>query len=402
MKGIQFPQTQLALKRLSFVFFFIFSVSVVEAKTIQYEKIGLDRAQIEIPPEEILDIGIFVFDPNIPEEENELIFPEIRKAEAKYMPFHLKKTLQDTGYWGGVWILPDISKATDLIISGRIEASDGLNISIWIGVWDIAGKEWINKVYSSEIAQSSYSKRRDINLDPYQNVYNKIANDLVKIRRQFKKKELQRISEIGDIRFAAELMPDVYNEYLTKNKNNIYKAQRLPDENDSSMQRIYNLQEREFVVLDTLNEFYAQLYRNIRVDYKDWRKQSRENMITYQELKKSARTRQILGAAALLGALASDGDSQSSSTMRQMAIYGGMEAVRAGFGKASEANIYKESIKERGSSLESQVVPLIIELEGNTIRLTGDVQEQFLEWKKLLKQIYISETGFQIPDSSVQ
>jgi len=402
MKGIQFPQTQLALKRLSFVFFFIFSVSVVEAKTIQYEKIGLDRAQIEIPPEEILDIGIFVFDPNIPEEENELIFPEIRKAEAKYMPFHLKKTLQDTGYWGGVWILPDISKATDLIISGRIEASDGLNISIWIGVWDIAGKEWINKVYSSEIAQSSYSKRRDINLDPYQNVYNKIANDLVKIRRQFKTKELQRISEIGDIRFAAELMPDVYNEYLTKNKNNIYKAQRLPDENDSSMQRIYNLQEREFVVLDTLNEFYAQLYRNIRVDYKDWRKQSRENMITYQELKKSARTRQILGAAALLGALASDGDSQSSSTMRQMAIYGGMEAVRAGFGKASEANIYKESIKERGSSLESQVVPLIIELEGNTIRLTGDVQEQFLEWKKLLKQIYISETGFQIPDSSVQ
>ena len=402
MKAIQFPQTQLALKRLSFVFFFIFSVSVVEAKTIQYEKVGLDRAQIEIPPQEILDIGILVFDPNIPEEENELIFPDIRKAEAKYMPFHLKKTLQDAGYWGGVWILPDISKATDLIITGRIEASDGLNISIWIGVWDIAGKEWINKVYSSEIAQSSYSKRRDINLDPYQNVYNKIANDLAKIRRHFKAKELQRISEIGDIRFAAELMPDVYNEYLTKNKNNIYKAQRLPDENDSSMQRIYNLQEREFGVLDTLNEYYAQLYENIRAPYEDWRGKSRENMITYQELKKSARTRQILGAAALLGALASDGDSQSSSTMRQMAIYGGMEAIRAGFGKASEANIYKESIKERGSSLESQVVPSIIELEGNTIRLTGTVQEQFLEWKKLLKQIYISETGFQIPDSSVQ
>ena len=50
------------------------------AKTIQYEKISLERAQIEIPEEELLDIGILLFDPNIPDEDKELIFPEIRKA----------------------------------------------------------------------------------------------------------------------------------------------------------------------------------------------------------------------------------------------------------------------------------------------------------------------------------
>ena len=402
MKIIEIRQSLLALKNLSIVFFFMFSVIVVEAKTIQYEKVGLDRAQIELPPEELLDIGILLFDPNIPEEEDDFIFPEIRKAEARYMPFHLKKTLQDTGFWGGVWVLPEISEAIDLIVTGRIEVSDGLDISIRIGVWDITGKEWVNKVYSSTIAQSSYSKRRDLTQDPYQNVYNKIANDLVKIKQQFKTEELERISEIGDIRFAAELIPNVYNEYLVKDKKNIYKAQRLPDDDDAIMQRVYNIQEREFLLLDTLNEYYAQLYENISQPYEDWRKLSREDMITYQELKKSARTRQLLGAAALLGAIASDGDSRASSTMRQMAIYGGMEAMRSGFGKASEAKIYKESMKELGTAFDSQAEPLIIELEGQTIRLTGNAQEKFLEWRKLLKQIYIDETGFQISDSSVQ
>jgi hypothetical protein len=375
---------------------------LLQAKTIQYEKISLERAQIEIPEEELLDIGILLFDPNIPDEDNELIFPEIRKAEARYIPYHLKKTLQDTGFWGGVWVLPEKSGAIDLIISGRIEVSNGLDVSIRIGAWDITGKEWVNKVYSSTVAQSSYSKRRDLTQDPYQNVYNNIANDLVKIKQDLKQQQLQRINEIGDIRFAAELIPGVYKDYLTKNKKNIYEAQRLPDDGDSIMQRVYNIQEREFLLLDTLNEYYAQLYENISQPYEDWRKLSREDMITYEELKKSARTRKILGVTALIGAIVSDGDSQASSTMQQMAIYGGMEAMKSGFGKASEAKIYKESMKELGTAFDSEAEPLIIELEGQTIRLTGSAQEKFLEWRKLLKQIYTDETGFLISTPSVQ
>ena len=372
------------------------------AKTIQYEKISLERAQIEIPEEELLDIGILLFDPNIPDEDKELIFPEIRKAEARYIPYHLKKTLQDSGFWGGVWVLPEKSEAIDLIISGRIEVSNGLDVSIRIGAWDITGKEWVNKVYSSTIAQSSYSKRRDLTQDPYQNIYNKIANDLVQIKQDLKQQELQRINEIGDIRFAAELIPGVYKDYLTKNKKNIYEAVRLPDNEDSIMQRVYNIQEREFLLLDTLNEYYAQLYENISQPYENWRKLSREDMITYEELKKSARTRKMLGAAALIGAIVSDGDSQASNSMQQMAIYGGMEAMKSGFSKTSEAKIYKESMKELGTAFDTEAEPLIIELEGQTIRLTGSAQEKFLEWRKLLKQIYTDETGFLISTPSVQ
>jgi hypothetical protein len=42
---------------------------------------------------------------------------------------------------------------------------------------------------------------------------------------------------------------------------------------------------------------------------------------------------------------------------------------------------------------------LIIEIEGQTLRLTGTAKEKFLEWRKLLRQIYNEETGFGISET---
>ena len=390
------------LKTLSFLSLMLFIGShQTEAKTIKYEKVQLDIAQTEIPFEELLDIGIMLFDPNVPEKENPMIFPEIRKAEARYMPYHLKKTLESTGHWGGVWVLPERSKAIDLIVVGRIEKSDGLDVELKIGVWDIVGTQWVNKTYKSNIAKSSYSKRRDITQDPYQNIFNKIANDLLQIKQSKARDELIRLSQTGEIRFASELIP-VYDDYISKNKKNVYSLERLPSEDDEIMQRILEVQEREFLLLDTLNEYYGQLYENLSQPYEDWRRLSREDMITYDERQRSARTRKILGAVALAGALATDGDSRASSTARQMAIYGGMEAMRSGFSKSSEAKIYQESLKESGADFDAQAQPLVIELEGQTIRLSGSAEEKFQEWRRLLKEIYIDETGFTIPQAQAE
>ena len=390
------------LKTLSFLSLMLFIGShQTEAKTIKYEKVQLDIAQTEIPFEELLDIGIMLFDPNVPEKENPMIFPEIRKAEARYMPYHLKKTLESTGHWGGVWVLPERSKAIDLIVVGRIEKSDGLDVELKIGVWDIVGTQWVNKTYKSNIAKSSYSKRRDITQDPYQNIFNKIANDLLQIKQSKARDELIRLSQTGEIRFASELIP-VYDDYISKNKKNVYSLERLPSEDDEIMQRILEVQEREFLLLDTLNEYYGQLYENLSQPYEDWRRLSREDMITYEELQRSARPRKILGAVALAGALATDGDSRASSTARQMAIYGGMEAMRSGFSKSSEAMIYQESLKESGADFDDQAQALVIELEGQTIRLSGSAEEKFQEWRRLLKEIYIDETGFTIPQAQAE
>ena len=376
------------------------TVSCTSSKTIQYENVPIQRAQIELTEEQLLDVGILIFDPNLPEEDQEFIFPEIRKAEARYIPYHLKATLEDTGFWGGVWVLPEGSEAMDLIVWGRIEVSNGLKVAVRIGVWDITGREWMNKVYETTVSRSAYSQQRDYSQDPYQSFYNKIANDLLKIRNSLSSPELRRISEIGDLRFAAELVPGVYSDYLMQDEKDIFSAKRLPSENDEMMGRIQNVKEREFVLVDTLNEYYAKLYQDISVPYENWRKLSREEMLTYEDLKRSALKRQLLGAAAILGAIAYEGNSQTSSYAKQAALYGGIEVIKSGFGMSAEAKVHKESLKELGTSFDTQAKPLIIEIEGQTLRLTGTAQEKFLEWRKLLKQIYTEETGFNISENS--
>ena len=376
------------------------TVSCTSSKTIQYENVPIQRAQIELTEEQLLDVGILIFDPNLPEEDQEFIFPEIRKAEARYIPYHLKTTLEDTGFWGGVWVLPEGSEAMDLIVWGRIEVSNGLKVAVRIGVWDVTGREWMNKVYETTVSRSAYSQQRDYSQDPYQSFYNKIANDLLKIRNSLSSPELRRISEIGDLRFAAELVPGVYSDYLMQDEKDIFSAKRLPSENDEMMGRIQNVKEREFVLVDTLNEYYAKLYQDISVPYENWRKLSREEMLTYEDLKRSALKRQLLGAAAILGAIAYEGNSQTSSYAKQAALYGGIEVIKSGFGMSAEAKVHKESLKELGTSFDTQAKPLIIEIEGQTLRLTGTAQEKFLEWRKLLKQIYTEETGFNISENS--
>ena len=41
-----------------------------------------------------------------------------------------------------------------------------------------------------------------------------------------------------------------------------------------------------------------------------------------------------------------------------------------------------------------KVVTEVVEVEGETHKLTGSAEAQYTQWRALLKRIYISETGF--------
>ena len=98
----------------------------------------------ETPVDEalLLDIGIVEFGAGIePDNDPEKtgVFEAIRKAETKYLAYHLKTTLQGTGHWGAVRVIPSRSAFTDVVISGEIEQSDGEYIELAVSVHDAAG-----------------------------------------------------------------------------------------------------------------------------------------------------------------------------------------------------------------------------------------------------------------------
>jgi hypothetical protein len=382
------------------------------SRTVEYDKVDLQSAAVEIPEHALLDVGIVLFDPGIPEsleeQQDDLIFPEVRRAEARYIPYHLKGTLVSTGYWGAIWVLPEESDAVDLLVWGRVDHSDGYKVALRMGAWDAKGREWLNKTYKTTVPARAYAKYRDAGQDPYQSIYNEIANDLLEIRDKMSAEELTEIREIAHLRYAADLVPTAFGDHLTKDSKGLYQIQRLPSADDPMTRRIEAVREREYMLADTVNEYYAGLYYDLSVPYEDWRKMSREEAMRYQELKRTARMRQLLGVAAIVGAIVYEGNGGSNSAITNTAILGGMEGIRSGFGLSTEADIHQDSIRELGDSFDSEVAPLVIEVEGQTHRLTGSAEEKYREWRRILHEIYATETGgaydepIPVPDSANQ
>jgi len=157
----------------------LLACSTTTVKSTQYVQVVQDTA----PPEELLlDIGVTVFDPGIDEldrDEQERVSPAIRNAEARYAPFLLAETLQRSGNWGAVRVLPNETSTMDIYIHGQILQSDGEGMRINISVRDSTGAIWYTKEYEEHISEFAYDASQRQANDPFQVIYNTIANDLL-------------------------------------------------------------------------------------------------------------------------------------------------------------------------------------------------------------------------------
>ncbi|MDH3303737.1 MAG: hypothetical protein OEM50_04995 [Gammaproteobacteria bacterium] len=359
----------------------------------------------ESPVEEamLLDIGIVEFDAGIPENndpQKTRIFDEIRRAETKFLAYHLKTTLQGTGHWGAVRVIPSRSAFTDVIVSGKIEKSDGEFVVLDISVDDAAGRRWFDKSYETQTGKTSYSERRDRRRDPYQKVFNDIANDLQAFVAQLPAKQLQQTRQISELQFFADMSPLAYGEHLQTDEDGLVSIVRLPAENDPAVMRLRQIRERDRLVVDTLNEHYANFYYGIAIPYRSWRKNSRQEAVNYREVKRSARMQALVGVVVLAGSLAIDTNSSNRRTrnvnrgLQNMGIYEGLNRVIGGFQRNSEASLHLDTIAELSESFGAEAAPMVVNVEGQERRLTGTAAAQYESWRKLLKEIYEAETGF--------
>jgi hypothetical protein len=371
-------------------------------RTIDYEQTALVRAAGEVPDDERLDVGIILFDPGIAPgsqpDEKKLVFPEVRQAEARYMPYQLKTTLEASGEWGSVWVVPERSDAVDVTVWGRIDKSDGLDAVVRVGAWDATGREWFNKKYSTTVPEKAYSRYREAGQDPYQSLYNDIANDLLAARQKLSRKDLATVRNVAELRYGAELVPAAFADFLEQDKAGIYRPRRLPAADDPMVGRILAVREREYALSDTLNEYYATLYYDLGKPYEEWRKMSREEMIRYQDLRRSAFIRGAAGVAALLAAVLYESNGGTNGAVTMAGVYGGFEGIKSALGKNAEANVSRDALKEAGAGFNAEAEPLVVEVEGQTRRLTGTAEARYKEWRQLLREIYAADTGIALPE----
>lgn len=347
----------------------------------------LDIAMVELPPEDVIDVHIARFDADVPTNEQsaevEQVFTDIRAAESRFVPYTLRRTLQQSGHWGDVRVVPEALPGSELAITGHILESHGQTLTVRIRAQDATGRFWIDREYSETINQARYSVSSDNVEDPFQSLYNRVANDLVAARAELPAAAKREIDEIARLRFAGRLAPDVYGDHLARSSAGRWTP---TGQGDPLPGAIDEVRLRDARMVDILDQHYSDFHSRMSVPYGDWRQASQREMQNLRELRRQANTRKALGALAILGGIigAVEADGDLGQLASQAAVIGGIYAVASGIDKSSQTAIHVESLRELGRSLDQDLRPRVLDLKDKTVRLTGSAEAQYRQWNEIL------------------
>ena len=367
------------------------------SKTTEYTPIVQSRDNT--PEELLLDVGVTIMDAGLDQfikNDEAVSDDDIRIAEARYSTFLLSNTLQRSGNWGIVYLLPNDRIVMDVYVDGTIIRSNGEEMQLHVAVRDSTGREWYDKLYTEIISKFNYEQSNRTLHDPFQVLYNRIANDLLAFRNdELTNNSIKTIRSISEIQFATDFAPDQFNKYISQDRRGLYTLTSLPAEEDPLLSNIRTIRDRDYMFVDTIQDYYVTYTRQIRGSYDSWREQSYNETIAIRELNTGALRRQLIGGAVILaGVAAAVGGENYATQAGGAAIIGvGAQITREGFNKGSEADMREETLRELNESFSNDVGLRTIAIEDRTVTLTGNIDEQYSQWREILSDMYALETN---------
>ena len=353
----------------------------------------LDAPDMPVPDAELLDVGVVILDPGISSvEDEEQVYPEVRRAEATFMATELADVLAEQGGWGAVRVVPDERQFSDLLVRGTILQSDGEALELKIRVSDARGTLWLDKRYTGITSRYAYEQGTRTKQDPFLSVYRMIANDMLAAFQRLPAEERTTIRRVAEMRFARDFASGAFADYLNEDPSGQVTLRRLPSEEDPMLARVRGLRQRHYVFVDTLQGHYTGFSDDMYTPYQEWRKASYEETVALRELENEAKREMIAGGAAILaGIVAQSSGSSMARSAGAIGVVGGGALLKRGLEKRAESNIHSLALEELGQSLDAEITPRVIELEDRTVRLTGNVEDQYDQWRELLADIYAAE-----------
>lgn len=355
------------------------------------------QAKQTIPESELLDVDIAIFTSDEITEKRarkEGTNPEVRKAENHFIPYHLKNTLEQSGYWGMVRVTPVVSDAAEVVVRGEITESNGENLEVKVTVSDATGRVWHEHQYRSSATGSDYLGTAPGEKDAFQGLYNAISNDMALFLQGLRPDEIRKLRTVANLRFASDFAPHVFGDYLQE-KNGTFTIQRLPADNDAMMARILQIRERQYMFEDVINEHYEGFYNEMWSPYEGWRSSNLTERLALEKQKRAALLREAAGALLIaLAILGEVGDVHDSGVLTGTLVILGGQVFLSGVNISKQAQMHYETLAELGESFGSEMKPAVMEFEGKKYELTGSAEEQYKRWRALLREIYSAETGF--------
>lgn len=337
----------------------------------------LDRANYAPTFDRQLDVAIRTFDVTQTGDSGlgigGWIFDEILEIESQYLPTVLRDTLLESNHWGVVRVLPKEDLSMDLQVTANILHSDGLSLEVDVFAIDNTGRTWLNQRYSERYRQlDEYATTVAPAVDhlakyedPFQNLYNKIANDLFAFREKLEDEDLLNIQRVSEVLHAKDLSPEAFGDLLETDDQGFLIVSRLLAENDPMQERVGRMQLRHNIFIDTLDEYYNELNQDMQPVYDLWRYYSREQILEIEQEDKVLKT-------------------QSSK---------GFAAISNNYYRYTANKMFEQEWVELASGFTSELEPSVIELNNKVYGLSGSVEDQYIQWRQILREFYRLETG---------
>lgn len=402
------------------------------------------RATAELADRELLDVRVRTFVPGPLSEDKDAsrgLTPEIREAEGHFSAIQLKNTMEESGYWGAVRVVPEKYEGGEVLVSGTVLQSDGEILKLEVTVTDATGVEWFTRDYEGVVDAAAYSVANPNNEDAFDFLYTQISNDIALYRAELAGARVDEIRQVAELRFAAEFAPEAFKDFVktdeeadpksplgsflagliepadgldpeegdaaaaaqrAKDREGPYRVVRLPASDDPMIDRVRRIKAREDLVVDALDQQYESLSRRINRVYTQWRVARLTEMNAIREVEdiRDAQTQRAI-VMGVLGVVAGVAIGSSCNNCGSAgAIVGGVFAaeaaklaIRAGDQASANEKIHKAALEELGQSLAADVEPIVVEVEGESVALQGDAEAKFGQWRELMKELYRREVG---------
>jgi len=292
----------------------------------------------------------------------------------------LRNTLLEANHWGAVRVLPEPDPSVDLQVTGTVLHSDGERLEVAIVATDSTGKQWLNKTYADTTSLSDYPEATRFttgnrfhpagSANPFQDLYDQIANDLLATRRLLADAELINLKRVSAMVYAADLSPETFAHTLETNENGVLAVTSLLADSDPMLARVADMRLRHLVFIDTVDEYYEALYEEMQPSYVIWRRYSHDQIEENQRLESRLRDYD----------LDDDGTSRSFLSLTQR-----YERYRG-------SKIYEQEFRELAAGFNRELAPAILRLNEQVHGVSGTMDEQYVQWRRILQALFRLET----------
>lgn len=315
-----------------------------------------------------LNVSIAVFDPGNTSDRH--TFTPVRIAETHYLSTVLKLTLIESGHWGAVRVTPDHDPTAEIQLSGTILQSDGVNLRLHVRAVDSTGRIWIDGEYADLATDDAYDFETSGLAEPFRDLFNRVSNDMFMVLNELSEKQLSKIMDTAILKYAIALSPETFSRYLKRDNEGAIIVTGLPARNDQMYQRVEKIRNSEYLFIDALDEQAMNLRRQMQEPYSYWRSYAFE-LIRYNDKIE-----------------ASNRSSRSANTFAEM---------RDVYELYQESRLNEDELRKLSTAFDNEVTETVMELEDTVIRLEGSIENQYKQWRRILKEIYRQERGVDAP-----